>query len=253
MSGVAVFAVAFLFPLGITIGFPAFPPGQILYELLAIPKTTSTIWGIPSINLVNGIINGFFWGIIAIAVYGLVHRASRGDALPPMPTAPHLPTPPPKPMRVDRHVTRMPPSIKVRKAPIRSEQDIETIEGIGPVLGARFRYSGVKTVNDLLRVGATRHGRHHLANEVGVTSKTLLKWVCRGDLLRIRGVGKQYSSLLESAGVNTVTDLSMRNPHFLFMRLRDINREKNLVRRTPPLKIIEKWVNTAKNLKPAVM
>jgi predicted flap endonuclease-1-like 5' DNA nuclease len=126
------------------------------------------------------------------------------------------------------------------------EQGIETINGIGPKSGGLLRNSGVKTVNDLLRVGATERGRQHLANKVGVTYATLLKWVYRGDLLRINGVGKKYSALLESAGVNTITDLSMRNPSYLCQTLRIVNREKNLVRRTPPSKTIEIWVKNAK-------
>jgi hypothetical protein len=80
----------------------------------------------------------------------------------------------------------------------------------------------------------------------------MLTWVHRGDLLRISGVGKKYSSLLEAAGVNTVTDLSMKNPRLLCQTLRTVNREKNLVRRTPPSKTIEIWVKNARNLKPIV-
>jgi predicted flap endonuclease-1-like 5' DNA nuclease len=130
------------------------------------------------------------------------------------------------------------------------DQAIETINGIGPVYGESLRKSGIKTVNDLVRVGATKRGRERLARKIGVTNETLIKWVYRGDLLRVNGIGKKYSTLLESAGVNTVTDLSSRNPRFLHQTLRTVNREKNLVRRTPPSKTIEIWVNNAKNLEP---
>ena len=100
--------------------------------------------------------------------------------------------------------------------------------------------------------GATKHERQHLADKIGVTYATLLKWVNRGDLLRVNGIGKKYSALLESAGVDTVIDLSTRNPSFLCQTFRTLNREKNLVRRTPPSKTIEIWVKNAKNLEPIV-
>ena len=58
--------------------------------------------------------------------------------------------------------------------------------------------------------------------------------------------------LLETTGVNTVTSLSKRDPHSLWLQLKAINREKKLVRRTPPLKKIENWVYKAKNLNPII-
>jgi hypothetical protein len=77
----------------------------------------------------------------------------------------------------------------------------------------------------------------------------LLKWVYRADFFRIRGIGTQYSALLESAGVHTVTALSRRDPKNLYAKLREINRKKNLVRRIPPYRTVQRWIKSAKNLK----
>jgi predicted flap endonuclease-1-like 5' DNA nuclease len=170
-----------------------------------------------------------------------------------MPAAPELSTPPPKAMQVDERVVKMPPSITVREKIVRAEEeDVEMIEGIGRVRGRLLRNVGIQTVSDLLRVGATIRGRQRIAREVGVSYSVMLKWVYRGDLLRIRGVGRQYSGLLESAGITTVTDLSMRNPLALCQRLKVVNKKRNLVRRTPPAKTIEIWVNSAKDLEAIV-
>ena len=68
------------------------------------------------------------------------------------------------------------------------------------------------------------------------------------DLLKVKGIGRKYSKLLGSAGVNTITDLSTKNPRYLSQALRAVNRERNLVRRAPLSKTIETWVNDAKNL-----
>jgi predicted flap endonuclease-1-like 5' DNA nuclease len=128
-------------------------------------------------------------------------------------------------------------------------QDVETIEGIGPTYGTKLRNSGVRVIDDLLRAGSTRSKRRILANEVGVAPGTLLKWVYRADFFRIRGIGTQYSSLLESAGVNTVPGLSRRNLKNLYAKLMEINRKKNLVKRIPPYRTIQRWIKSAKNLK----
>jgi predicted flap endonuclease-1-like 5' DNA nuclease len=129
-------------------------------------------------------------------------------------------------------------------------QHIETIEGIGPIYGRQLRAAGIKVVENLLEVGSTRVGRRDLAQRVSAAPTTIRKWVRRADFFRVKGVGTQYSSLLESAGVHTVRDLSRRNPGNLYETLRATNREKHLVKRTPPYKMVKDWIQSAKDLKP---
>ena len=246
MSGIVVFAIAFLCLCGVTLWVPSIPPGDFIFGFLRIPELTFSIFGISGVVLVNGIINGFFWGIIVLMIYALGRRSSKREAIPTMPVPTYTYIPAPTSLR--RGVKR---SRKVRKREtfVPLDQGIETIEGIGPTYGNRLRNSGVESVEDLLRAGSTRHGRRALAIEVGVAPATMHKWVFRADYFRIRGIGKQYSSLLESARVNTVADLSRRNPKNLYEKLRETNREKNLVRRTPPYKMIKGWVKSAKSLR----
>lgn len=245
MSGaIVVFAVVFLVLFGVNLGVPALPPGNIIIDLLGIPEIT-----LAGFTLINGIINGLFWGVIAAVIYSLIRRGSKPEPLSPMPAPPHLPTPVPAPMPREPIVKRQRPPVTKRKTQVPLDKDIEAIEGIGPTYGSRLRNAGVATVKDLLKKGATRTGRRSLAYKVSVAPAELLKWVYRADFFRIRGIGTQYSSLLESAGVNTVADLSMRNSANLYERLREINRKKKLVRRTPPAKTVERWVRSAKNLK----
>jgi len=48
--------------------------------------------------------------------------------------------------------------------------------------------------------------------KTGIEHKLILKWVNRADLYRIKGVGSEYSDLLEVAGVDTVVELAKRMP-----------------------------------------
>jgi predicted flap endonuclease-1-like 5' DNA nuclease len=264
MSTKTVCIVAFLLIMGITIVVPSFPPAQFLDELFKIPQTTMSILGVSIAAVLNGITNGFFWLVIGASVYALSGFLSRSEPLPPMPEEPHLKTPPPEPTVVDERVNKIPPAFTVRKpakprlvtmrnvVKPRSEYEIEMIEGIGPIRGELLRNLGIKTADDLRRVGASKLARIQLAKEVGVTEEILLKWINRGDLLRVKGVGRQYSELLESAGVISVTDLSTRNPNYLHQTLRSVNKERNLVKRVPPAKVVRIWVNNARNLEPIV-
>ena len=259
MSKAVVFVIAFLLLFVITLVIPALPPGDIISSFVGLPETISTtsILGISGVVIVNGIINGFVWGIIVFVIYALTRRPPKRKALPPMlsPTYQPAPVPAPTPATTSITMSRKPrekrrhPQVKKRKTYIALDQDIETIEGIGPTYGNKLRNSGVKVVGDLLKAGSTRSGRRVLANKIGVASGILLKWVYRADFFRIRGIGTQYSALLESAGVNTVPDLSRRNPKNLYAKLRAINRKKNLVRRVPPYRTVQVWIKSAKNLK----
>lgn len=129
---------------------------------------------------------------------------------------------------------------------------IEQISGIGPVYGEKLRAAGIRTTEALLRAGATPQGRQELAEKIGVSTDTILKWVNRADLMRITGIGEQYSDLLEMAGVDTVVELARRNPENLYQRLVEVNAEKRLVRRMPTPAMIANWVEQAKHLERAV-
>ncbi len=253
MSAAAMFIIAFLLIMGLTGMVPSLPPGQFLCDTLRIPQLILSIGGFYIATLSYAIINGLVWGLVATGIYSLSCYVTKREPLKQMPAAPELSTPPPKAMPVDERVVKIPPSLTVRERDVRVEEEaVEMIEGVGRVRGRLLRSAGIQTVSDLVRVGATRRGRQRIAREVGVSYSMVLRWVYRGDLLRIRGVGRQYSGLLESAGITTVTDLSMRNPLALCQRLKVVNKKRNLVRRTPPAKTIEIWVNNAKDLEAIV-
>jgi len=122
------------------------------------------------------------------------------------------------------------------------------IEGIGPTYAEKLKGVGLKTAGNLLKAGKTPKGREELAQKTGVTSKLILEWVNLADLCRIKGVGEEYSNLLEEAGVDTVAELANRVPENLLAKILEVNNEKKLVRRPPPLKNVKKWVEQAKKL-----
>ncbi len=125
---------------------------------------------------------------------------------------------------------------------------LETIEGVGPVYAERLRAAGIRSVKALLRTGATPEGRKELAEKTGIGYEYILDWVNRADLMRVRGVGEEYSDLLEKAGVDTVAELAQRNPDNLYHKLLEVNAEKRLVRRPPTREMVARWVEQAKVL-----
>lgn len=125
---------------------------------------------------------------------------------------------------------------------------IEAIEGIGEVYGAKLRSANVNTTEALLKRCASAKDRKALAEETGIDPTYILDWANRADLFRIKGVGEEYSDLLEAAGVDTVPELAQRNADNLYKKLLEVNVEKELVRRPPSLNAVHDWVAQAKDL-----
>jgi predicted flap endonuclease-1-like 5' DNA nuclease len=129
---------------------------------------------------------------------------------------------------------------------------LETIEGIGPVYAEKLREKGIGTVEALLEAGATPAGRQELEEKTGIGHALILEWVNLADLMRIKGVGEEYSDLLEEAGVDTVKELRRRVPENLYQAIVEVNEAKELVRRLPTLRMVADWVKQAKILPPKV-
>ena len=129
---------------------------------------------------------------------------------------------------------------------------IDAIEGIEHRLATKLRKGRVRTTEALLKQGATRKGRAELAAATGINEQLILSWVNRADLFRVKGVGEEYSGLLESAGVDTVKELRRRNPANLLSAMVEINTAKRLVRRLPTESMVARWVDHAKTLDPVV-
>ena len=122
------------------------------------------------------------------------------------------------------------------------------IEGIGPKYAEKLQKAGVQSVEALLKSGSTPQGRKKLSESADISGDLILEWVNHADLFRIKGVGEEYSDLLEEAGVDTVPELANRNAKNLFEKILEVNKQKQLVRKLPVLSQVEDWIKQAKEL-----
>jgi len=129
---------------------------------------------------------------------------------------------------------------------------IEEIEGIGPAYAEKLSAAEIKTTEDLLKLCCHASGRKAAAEKTGVSEAQLLKWANMADLMRISGVGSEYSELLEAAGVDTVKELRNRNAENLAAKMAEVNEVKELTRSVPSEKVVAGWVDQAKTLDPLI-
>ena len=126
---------------------------------------------------------------------------------------------------------------------------IDEIEGIGATQAGKLAAAGVTTTDDLLKSGANPAGRKSLEDATGISSKLILEWVNHADLMRIKGVGSEYSDLLEAAGVDSPSELAQRNAANLAVTFQEVVAARpGLVRRAPSESEVAGWIADAKGL-----
>lgn len=125
---------------------------------------------------------------------------------------------------------------------------IEDVEGIGSVRGEKFRAAGIKDTDSLLAGCKTAKQRKELAEKVGLSEVQVLKYANMVDLYRVKGVGSEFSELLEAAGVDTVPELARRDAANLTKAMAAANEKKKLTRQVPAETEVARWIEHAKTL-----
>jgi predicted flap endonuclease-1-like 5' DNA nuclease len=126
---------------------------------------------------------------------------------------------------------------------------IEEVEGIGPVYAGKLGAVGVSSTDDLLERGAKPSGRKALEDATGIDHALILEWVNHVDLMRIDGVGSEYSDLLEAAGVDSPAELAQRNATNLATTVQEVVAARpNIVRRIPSESELQGWIDQSRKL-----
>jgi predicted flap endonuclease-1-like 5' DNA nuclease len=125
---------------------------------------------------------------------------------------------------------------------------VEDIEGIGPAHAATLQAAGIRTSDVLLERAGPKKGRDDLAAGTGISGKLLLEWANACDLMRIKGIGAQFSDLLEAAGVDSAAELAQRNPASLAQTFGELNAARARTRRAPTEAMVADRIAQAKKL-----
>lgn len=134
---------------------------------------------------------------------------------------------------------------------------IRQIGGIDAAAVEKLRAVRIRTTAGLLKAARTARGRKELAAKTGIPVQDILDFVNQADLMRIKGLGGEYTLLLKHAGVDTLRALRFRNPQHLAKRMAEQNAQRKKlaaaaraeeVQLLPGEKAIQKWIERAKTL-----
>ena len=122
------------------------------------------------------------------------------------------------------------------------------IKGVGPSYGEKLESLNIKTTYDLLKKCTTPQDRRKISKKSKISETIILKWVNMIDLLRIKGIGVEISEFMECLGIDTINKLANSDPEILFQKMKDLNNNKNIIKRTPTLRKVENWISQAKEI-----
>jgi predicted flap endonuclease-1-like 5' DNA nuclease len=107
---------------------------------------------------------------------------------------------------------------------------------------------GVAKASELLELAALPDGRAAIAEATGLDEQVVLYNAKKLDLMRVKGVGVKYATLLLDSGVDTVPELATRNPANLTEKMASVNAADNIVDELPSEKQTADWVAQASEL-----
>ena len=120
---------------------------------------------------------------------------------------------------------------------------IMEIDGIAPEYARKLEKAGITTTEHLLAKAGSAKAREQLAAQTAIAEKFLAKWTSMSDLMRVKGIGEQYSELLLAVGVDSTEKLTTFKPDELIRMMNDQKKAKKLSGGVPKLAVVEQWQN----------
>jgi hypothetical protein len=122
---------------------------------------------------------------------------------------------------------------------------VEDIEGIGTGFGRRLRDVGIETTDKLLLTLLDAKGLARVREACEIDEKTAMSWATMADLLRIPGVGGQWSELLWRCDIENVQTLARQQAGPLLEQMKIVNADEHRVPELPGETRVQHWIAEA--------
>jgi hypothetical protein len=122
---------------------------------------------------------------------------------------------------------------------------VEDIEGIGSGFGKRLRAEGIETTDRLLLALLEPEGVSRVCRACEIDGKTAYSWATMADLLRVPGIGGQWSELLWRCDVKNVQMLARESAAPLLQKMEAVNAHEHRVHELPGESRVKHWIEEA--------
>lgn len=108
--------------------------------------------------------------------------------------------------------------------------------------------AGIAKASALFKQVSTPAGRANVVAKTGLSADAVLAMTKKMDLMRVKGVGPKYATLLLASGIDSVAELATRNPANLLAKMAEVNAVAQDVAALPSEADVTGWVAQAKAL-----
>lgn len=126
---------------------------------------------------------------------------------------------------------------------------IRELLGVDEDITEKLEGEGITTTQEFLDMCVTRNDRNIISDILEIHEGDILTMANMADLLRISSVTPEWAWLLEKVGVDTVPELSQRNPEHLYEAIEEYDIAfLEDVEEKPGLEHLKEWVKTAEEM-----
>ncbi len=121
------------------------------------------------------------------------------------------------------------------------------IEGVGEKYAKTLGKATIANVEDLIPLKWSEI--KELAKTTSISLKLLEKWQDHSELMVIKGIGPEYSEVLNKIGIDSTRELAYRNPKNTLDKIIEFDKKQpDVIRKIPTVEDIEGWINEAKDM-----
>ena len=129
----------------------------------------------------------------------------------------------------------------------RKTMKIAEIEGVGEKYAKKLEKAAIANVEDLIPLKWSEI--KELAKTTSISLKLLEKWQDQTELMVIKGIGPEYSEVLNKIGIDSTRELAYRNPKNTLDKIIEFDKKQpDVIRKIPKVEDIEGWIDKAKEM-----
>jgi len=149
--------------------------------------------------------------------------------------------------QIDAWIKQAKDLYEVKKVNKTAKMDIIDIEGIGETYAKKLNKVGIVKLEDLITL--TKARIKELSVKTKVSAKLFDTWQEHANLMRINGIGPEFSEVLNKIGIDSVKELAKRAPEATLDKIVEFDKKQpNVIRKLPKLEDIKDWIAQAKKM-----